>query len=95
MVESHFQGFIKLPQSHRFQHLINSERNHQTFKMAAVQRGMGAVLRGVGKALDDLGCALQGRLAYRETRKLIDQTVMIVEMAVFDCALHFSLSRKS
>jgi hypothetical protein len=39
--------------------------------MAAVQRGMGAVLRGVGKALDDLGCALQGKLAYRETRKLI------------------------
>jgi hypothetical protein len=48
--------------------------------MAAVQRGMGAVLRGVGKALDDLGCALQGKLAYRETRKWIGNSSESIDL---------------
>ena len=37
--------------------------------MAALVRGLGAVLRGTGKTLEEIGCALQGKLAYRETRK--------------------------
>lgn len=35
----------------------------------ALWRAVGSVFRSTGQALDSLGCALQGRLAYRETRK--------------------------
>ena len=37
--------------------------------MAALAKSLGTAIRTAGQAIDSMGAAMQGRYAYRETRK--------------------------